>query len=158
MGFSIRFLSPEEYGPYDQEPDLILGEITIGCFTERFEASTSYWSIHDYQKQWEKALDRTISGEKKSCLITSMYDPEHANFIFWWLLYREGQKVIVQNQILFLNDKKLIFNPTKPCKNINDRESISEDGLPISEWELSISDIDRFVVHLKEEVEKNSQI
>lgn len=131
------------------EPEVRFGEIVLGEYVERFEAPTSYWTAEDYQEHWKQAIERIVGGEEKSCLITSMYDPELANFIFWWPIFREGTKVFVQNQVLFLKDDKTPLNPLNPFASIKDRQTLTEDGLLISEWEISISELEFFLNSFK---------
>jgi hypothetical protein len=122
-----------------------VGEIIIGEYLERFEVSTSFWSVEDYQEHWKQAIRRVINGEDKSCLITSMYNPESANFIFWWPIYRVESEVFIQNQVLFLNDETIPFNPRDPYASVKDRETLTEDGLPISEWVVPLLDLQHFL-------------
>ena len=38
--------------------------------------------------------------------MTSMYDPETANFLFTWVIYREGPALFVQNHMLFIDQTR----------------------------------------------------
>ena len=78
-----------------------LGLITIGSYVERFVATTEYWDVTRYRHHWQQAITRIVQGSPTSTLITSMYDPAVANFIYWWPMYRLDQTVKFQNQILF---------------------------------------------------------
>jgi len=81
--FSIRFTSNKsETSAYGDK--IVRGSITLNSFTEKFESPISYWSICDYETQWEDAAKRLTSGATSSCLVTSMKDPSKANFLFWW--------------------------------------------------------------------------
>lgn len=144
MTFSIRFLDEAESVVRDTSK-LKIGVIVIGNFEEHFEASLSYWSIENYQKQWRQALERIKSGETKSSLITSMYDPQTANFITWWPLYRDDQQVRVQNQLLFMDQINGLYNLANPYVHVPDRAAIDEDGNPISEWRTTIAEIEEFL-------------
>ncbi len=144
MAFSICFL--DEVVSMDRDmSELRLGLIVIGDFEERFEASLSYWAVEDYQKQWKQALERIIAGEPKSSLITSMHDPQNANFVTWWLLYRDGQQVHVQNQLLFMDQISGPYDLANPYVYIPDRETVDEDGNRISEWRTTIAEIEEFL-------------
>ncbi len=145
MTFMIRFIPENTAQPDSIEPYTRLGEIMLGDHLEKFEAVTSFWNAEDYQKHWKQAIERIVHGEEKSCLITSMDDPNIANFIFWWPIYREGNRVFIQNQVLFLDDERISFNPIDPFASIKDRETLTESGLPISEWEFALIDLEQFL-------------
>lgn len=149
MVFSISILPKNKIQQKEMYSDIIYGEIVIGDFTEKFEASLSYWKEEDYRKHWEDGLARILSGNKKSCLITTMYDPHVSNYIFWWPLYREKESIIFHNQILFLKKLKPPFDPKFPYEHIDDRVSEDEDGWKISEWQIPITDISHFLDYLK---------
>ena len=113
MNFLIEFL--EDAQGYE---DLVQGQIKINEFCEVFEASLSFWDREDYVAQWNRGLSRLVLGRKTSCLITSMYDPKIANFIIVWTLYREGTKILVHNNLLFLEDIHGEFDPDNPYIHI----------------------------------------
>ncbi|MDX9742103.1 MAG: hypothetical protein RBT81_13150, partial [Gammaproteobacteria bacterium] len=54
---------------------LAVGTITIGAFTERFEAPLDYWTCKAYEAHWREAVRRIVIGRRRSALITSMLDP-----------------------------------------------------------------------------------
>ena len=139
MAFSIELLD-------DFASDLKsrLGAITIGSYVERFVAATEYWDITRYRYHWHEAITRILQGSVKSALITSMYDPAVANFIYWWPMYRLGQIVQFQNHILFLNELEQ-FDPNDPFHFVPERITINDDGEKISEWSASIEDLERFL-------------
>jgi hypothetical protein len=64
----------------------------------------------------------------------------------WWILYKEGNKLYIQNEMLFgevyqklVGDK--IFN-AQTCYNfIEPRKTYSEEGDKISEWSIDIADL-----------------
>lgn len=114
--------------------DLCRGEIVLNNFVERFEAPLSFWSASQYKKQWSEGLRRIIDGDSRSCLITSMYDPKKANFIVWWPMYRYPDRIVVQNQILFMNKLPELFDPSDPYRFIGEHVSIGDEGEPVSEW------------------------
>ncbi len=139
---------PEDENPIQAaRPGSRFGEIRIGDFVEKFEMPVSFWAPQEYRKHWQAALDRIIFVAQKSCLVTSMVDPRHANFIVWWPIYREGSSVIFQNQILFMDKLDSPFNPQDPFVHIQDRRVIAENGTPLSEWSVHISEIEDFLIH-----------
>lgn len=144
MAFSISLLL--EPVP-DLEPGVkaSLGLIKIGSFQERFSASLMYWNAEDYERHWKQAVARIIKSSAVSCLITSMLDPATANFIFWWPMYCEGDTVFIQNQILFLDQLPSPFDEHAPFSHVPERKILSEDGEKISEWFVSIKDLESFL-------------
>lgn len=139
--FEIAFLSdmPSETAR--------LGLIRIGTFEERFEASLSYWNEEQYQRQWCAAVARVLQDGETSCLITSIRDPLHANFVFWWPIYLDhdhGDEVVLQNHVLFLDKCAHPFDPSSPYRNVPPRSRSSEDGAPISEWRIPLVSLKRW--------------
>ncbi len=128
--------------------NLCYGYIQIGDFHENFEMNTSFWNPKEYVNHWGKAISRLLCNEEKSCLITSLSNPQHANFIFWWPMYRHEDKVFIQNGVLFLDELSEPFIPSNPYNNIPSRETISEDGEPISEWEINIDALKDYMVSI----------
>ena len=96
------------------------------------------WTIKDYEKQWAEGIER-IKHENQSCLIATMQDIKDQPFISWWILYKEGNKIFVQNQILLSQLYKEVvgnkpFNEKTCYQFISPRRTITEDGEKISEW------------------------
>ena len=122
--------------------------ITIGDFTERFEASLEFWSKNDYRCHWRTSIRRLTELSElhnKSCLITSLTDPKSANFLFWWPIYRIGDCAYFQNQVLFLDQIVGRFDPNNPYGFVSDRMTVSQVGSPISEWSVPVSSLSRFL-------------
>ncbi|MBE2197435.1 MAG: hypothetical protein IAE79_02420 [Anaerolinea sp.] len=142
MDFSIVFLNDPEIAQGSSKK----GIITIGKFQEKFESFLGYWTQQDYEQSWINALTRIVTGETRSCLITSMIDPHIANFITWWPLYRIDQAVYIQNQLLFMENVSGKFDPYHPYKWIPDRKMFNETGIRISEWETTVRSLQEFLV------------
>jgi hypothetical protein len=139
--FEIRFLSaPETPAPSGSA----YGEIRIGSFRERFESDLSFWSTSDYERQWRTGASRILQTDR-AALITSMGDPSSANFIRWWPMYRQGEMVIFHEHLLFLEELTTPFDPEMTEKFVRDRETLTEDGQPISEWTTSLDTIRAFL-------------
>ena len=66
----------------DQSSAIVRGEIRIDGFYEQFETSLEFWSQRQYEQHWLESVTRILDGESSSCLITSVTDPFHANFLF----------------------------------------------------------------------------
>jgi len=137
MAFSISFPNNNSLAPNE----LKLGKIVLGDYSEYFKSSLSYWSVEDYKNHWKNALHKIAYESTKSCLITSIYNPQSSNFLYWWPIYKDGSSVFFQNQILFLKRVRPRFDPTNPYLSIPDRKTINKDGNEISEWELRTEEI-----------------
>ncbi|MEO7086494.1 MAG: hypothetical protein ABI442_18840 [Gemmatimonadaceae bacterium] len=144
MTFSIELLPGEIVDP-DTGSQSQYGEITLGSFQERFIALVGYWSAQRYASHWRDALMRVVEGEATSCLITSLHDPADSHLLFWWPLYRIGDVVQVQNSILLFEQLSAPFDPDNPFRFVPARTTVSEEGQPISEWEVPVSDIKTFL-------------
>jgi hypothetical protein len=77
-----------------------------------------------------------------------MRDPQTANFIQWWPLYRLDDTVHVQNQILFMDALPGPLLPHDPYVHVAERRTVSEDGSPISEWRVPVADVEHFLTHV----------
>lgn len=120
---------------------VLLGKLSIDSFTEEFHSSISYWDRDKYLSQWKEGLNNIVYGNSKSAIITTMYDPITANFIFCWVMYLVGNDVFIQNHVLFMEDLKEPFDERKFAMYVPDRETVNEDGDAISEWRVSVEDI-----------------
>ncbi len=137
MSFSIKFT-----GSHSTNEEL--GEIALDDFNETIVIPTEYWSKEKYEHQWKEAITRIVSSDDdiSSMLMVSMYDPQKANFLVAWPLYKIGSSVYVQNNLIFMNTLRRPFNEQRIYDFVPQRETISEDtGEPISEWQLSLDDL-----------------
>ena len=142
MAFFIGFIE-DEFSQTNAE-EFLRGVISLGPVDEEFLAPLTYWKTLDYERQWRQGLLRILSGSESSCLITAMYDPSCANFITWWPLYRLGDLMVVQNQILFLDRLTDGFDECNPYRHVGTRQSVSDEGSAISEWTVPLMDVQRF--------------
>jgi hypothetical protein len=147
MAFSIDLL--DEPAPDNQSARF--GLITIGSYVERFVAAITYWDVSSYRRHWQQAITRIVQGSVTSTLITSMYDPALANFIYWWPMYRLGHTVKFQNHIFFLNELDTPFDANDPFRFVPDRTITNSDGDKISEWSASIADLECFLANGREQ-------
>ena len=60
-------------------------------------------------------------------------------------MYCEGHDVFLQNHLLFLDQIDGVFDPSQPYAHIPSRETVSEDGEPISEWKITLDDLMLFL-------------
>jgi hypothetical protein len=125
--------------------EIALGAIRIDDFEEAISCPLSYWKQDEYLQQWCEGLKRLVENDVPSAVVTSMYDPKFANFIMWWIMYPIGDVVYIQNQILFMEDIVDDFSLENIYKFIPARETINEDGMPISEWTISRRAVSSFL-------------
>ncbi|HWM87279.1 MAG TPA: hypothetical protein VNO33_15615 [Kofleriaceae bacterium] len=126
-------------------PPIGRGRIRIGGFEEEFEVSLEHWSGQDYERQWLQALEGLLSGGEKTALIASMTDPQTANFLFWWPAYADGEDVVFQNGVLFMDELTGPFDPSRCDEFVLPREQVSETGDRISEWRAPAADVRQFI-------------
>ncbi len=143
MALSIRLI-PDPFQDPESGVLVSYGSIEIGTFNERFLASLVYWRPNDYKHHWNEALTRIVSSSDVSCLITSIVDPSTASHLFWWPMYR-GDTVYIQHQILFFKNLSSPFNESDPFSSVPKRQRVDEDGNRISEWAVSIKEIEAFL-------------
>lgn len=124
------------------------GRITIGSFSEGLSLPVECWTPNDYVEQWREGLDRFARGVHPTCLVTEMRDPNRACFINVWPIYADSQFAVIHNQILLCDEIRGRFTGKNFYEFVNPRETVSEDGTPISEWRIPIAAIDRFIDEL----------
>ena len=113
------------------------GQITIDDYQEYFESDHTYWSMDQYEEQWASARGNLKEG-KPSMFITSITNPETANFIRAWAGYPNGKKAVFQEHIVFISELRLPFNLTNPHLLLEEYNSKTEEGESISEWVTNI--------------------
>lgn len=150
--FSIEFTGHSDA----DEGEVASGVLTIGNHKEAFQSPLSYWNVEKYLSQWKEGLMRLINGNAKSAIVTSMLDPKTANFIFWWVLYIDGDNIHIQNHILFMSDIDKGFDEKKIYNHIPDRETSTDEGEAISEWHITVADIAEFLPALAQANETGS--
>lgn len=143
MRFAIEFVPEPQTS---DEPTLDrAGRLVLGDFEEQFFANMEYWRELDYERQWIEGLERILTGATTSCLITSIGRPEASGGLWWWTLYRSGNRIHVQNAMCFYASLREPFDPSNPYAAVPPRRVATEDGDPISEWIITVGDIAQFV-------------
>lgn len=105
----------------------------------------NFWSVDEYRQSWSRALLKLEEGEAPtSCLISSITDPDKSNFVFCWPLYRRGEKLFVQNSVIFLDGLEAKFDTENPWCSVERRQTIDDDGNQISEWSTEMSYVREF--------------
>ena len=121
------------------------GRITLGEFSEEFVAPLVFWAADDYRRQWREAAERILNGCEQSCFVAAMRESLLDGAIFLWPAYKEGEAVYIQHKLLLPELVKGRFDTLNPCAQVGERRSLSEEGEPISEWQVSVGDIARFL-------------
>lgn len=123
-----------------------LGRILIGSFCERFELITSYWSTLDYQEHWQNALHYLISHRQSAVALMTWMAPVSVEAIRRaWILYRENDRVFVQERVFIPGEHPATFDNNEMMVNLRPRETRDEEGNKISEWETSVAAIKGFL-------------
>lgn len=143
MSFSITANRAELDPSVDGEP-MVSGRIEIGEYSENLAISLLIWSVDDYIRQWTEGLAR-LSRHSSSCLITSMRDLTKSDFVDWWVLYRVGDRVLFQNQIIIASSPLRDEFEKCPYTAIQPHITHNEQGQQISEWETPYCDIEAFL-------------
>lgn len=133
MSFNIRFIGRALDGSVIGNA-LMDGEIVLEKDRERFQSAIGYWSPADYVAQWHAGAARAAFEGRDSCLITSITDPSHAEYLQWWLLYPRDGRIIVQDALLLFDQLEVPFSPQTPYSSIPPHAQETEEGQPISEW------------------------
>lgn len=142
MAFSISFMNLPLEHPYEDESiKAARGLIVLGDSSEEFLANLREWTEAEYREQWINSIRSLLDGELKAVLITTFSSPTVASHLEWWALYRVGEDVFAQNQLLFFGHVKGEFDSNKAVQFLKDRETRNEEGLPISEWTVSMDDL-----------------
>lgn len=140
------------------EGELVLpASIVIDEFSEMTHIPLSYWSIKDYKSCWLKSIAEGLTSKKHAALAVSMYETDNTNFIFTWVLYFCGSKVLVQNTILFL-DECQGFSAEKINEFIKPRITHNDDGIKISEWSTDLESVISFYESLKDEMGSQARL
>jgi len=146
--FSIKFTDqPLEYPFDDTSIPAAPGALTLGKTTEEFLANLSLWGKSDYESHWTRELTALFRGHPKVALVVSYDDPTAASNMEIWRVYRDGEWVHFQNQILSYSNLPHGFEVSKMSSYIDDREITTKEGDRISEWDVAIRDIESFLPH-----------
>lgn len=144
--FSIGFSDePLEY-PYDDTSiPAAPGTLRLGEQTEEFLANLSLWSKFDYQSHWTRELKSLFEGNRKAALVVSYDDPKAASNMEIWRVYRDGECLHLQNQLLPYSNLPHTFEVSEISQYIPDRVVITADGNRFSEWDVAIRDVEVFL-------------
>ncbi|MBB5065250.1 hypothetical protein [Granulicella mallensis] len=144
--FSIGFTNEELEYPYDDtsipaQP----GCLILDGSTEDFLANLSLWSKADYESHWKLELGALLGGRRKVALVVSYDNPEASSNMEIWRVYRDGEWAHLQNQLLQYRQLPKNFSVSELSQYIQDRVVVTEEGNKISEWDVSVHDIEAFL-------------
>ncbi|HEX6052951.1 MAG TPA: hypothetical protein VFZ21_26975 [Gemmatimonadaceae bacterium] len=97
-----------------------------------------------YERQWLGAARRLVSGADRAMFLVSYSGPQAA-FHFAWPAWRDGDRVRIQNWLVLTEQLPAPFDPEQADLSVRERETVTEDGDPISEWEVRMADVRDFV-------------
>lgn len=126
----------------------VLAEISIGEYTESFRLIVSRWRPEDYVCQWEGAARALAECRVDCCIfVTDIQPPAQSSSLGYWVLFREGDRVVAQERFLRHVPQVDLFDPEAVAPAIPPRfqGSLAEQR-EVSEWTASMSDIRRFVL------------
>jgi hypothetical protein len=89
------------------------------------------------------AGDRCPPDGKKSALITEYCSPETASHLVWWPMELVEDRMLFQNHLLFLSQRKEPFFIENALSFVRDRQSTNSEGEKLSEWSVPLSEIVR---------------
>ena len=144
--FSIRVPSSQAVSISGER--CLEAEIMMGGFREDLILPIEVWSLADYKRQWQEGLKRIIGPNppfETSCLVTEMRVPENSGFATIWPLYRNGDRVHVQNKLIVFDGMTHSFSPSTVYVDIGPRKTKSDEGDAISEWTLLTEDLGNFL-------------
>jgi hypothetical protein len=143
--FSIGFTDePLEYPEDNTSIPAAPGILVLGKSTEEFLASLSVWGKSDYESHWTRELQSLLGGNPKVALVVSYYGNTASNMEIW-NVYRDGELVHFQNQVLWCSTLPPRFEVSKLSQYIQDRAVLNTEGDRISEWDVAIRDIESFL-------------
>ncbi len=124
-----------------------VGLLVLGDHRERFVVHMRPWFERQYVVHWHFALIRALKG-KPSALITDMQTPVRSSHLAWWPMWRINSEIVFHNQLLFFA-KHRVEGSRVAVKHlyefIGNRLSHNNEGTPVSEWTVPVSDVEIFL-------------
>jgi hypothetical protein len=120
------------------------GRLTLGRFQEEFQAPLYEWAPGDYAAHWLESAQRLLRGSPVAVFLTHMTRPD-ATYHVGWPAWREGDRVYVQERLFLQEQLAGAFDPEFPEVHVGLRQELSEEGVRISQWEVTVRDLAAFV-------------
>jgi hypothetical protein len=140
--FDIAFLENEPTYNHEDGWSGLGGRIVLGTCSERFISPVELWGRRDYERQWIEGANRLLGGATESAFV------EQAGRV-WWTAWREGESVVVQQRLLIADESMSRAWSARadgmPYELVGKRETRSDFGGPLSQWLLSLADLQAFV-------------
>ena len=131
--FSIDLLPEGERTSYGDR----LGQIRVGQFSERIVvAALPGQDVSALPTEWRRNLRELLERVDAVALRTQPHEV--------WVLYRCDSAVFVQNQML-VPDWPGSLSVEGAVVSVPGRQTVTEDGDPISEWATSVADVRDFL-------------
>jgi hypothetical protein len=122
----------------------IWGRITLGRFTDEFQAPLYDWAPGDYTAHWLEAAGRLAKDAPVAVFLTHMVHPA-AEYHLGWIAWREGERILVQERLFLREQLSGDFDPDNPEVHAGPRQEISAEGERISQWEVGLRDVVAFL-------------
>ncbi|GIJ10445.1 hypothetical protein ACFFMR_22665 [Micromonospora andamanensis] len=126
------------------DPSVSVGKISAGDLDETFEMPTQFWSEASYRASWRRELQRILDGADRAVLLTLVVDPRSANWLRGYALYRLDSEIRIQERLFFLSELGHEFDLANPSRSVPAHASVTDDGLRISEWTVTIAELRGF--------------
>lgn len=121
-----------------------VGTIVLGEDRDGFAVSLEWWGRAAYEQQWLGAAKRLVNGADRVMFLVSYNGPDAA-FHFAWPTWRDGNLVHIQNWLVLTERLPTPFDPDEADGFVRVRQTISEEGEPISEWDVDLADMQVFI-------------
>lgn len=129
------------------EADGRVGLLVLGSHEEGFPVHFSVWSEQQYIDHWKSALVRSLEG-KPSALVTDMATPAQSSHLIWWPMWRTDRELVFHNQLFFFGQHGIEgsqIDVESLYEVIGERMTHDDEGVPLSEWSVPISDVRTFL-------------
>ena len=142
--------APNQYLADDPTIPSAIGRIVAGSLDEEFVSTLYEWDKRAYETQWLQSLEEFVAGGEKAVLITYYVNAKESDNLEWWALYRgKGDIVHVQNHMPWYDQIGAEFSVVEANSFLHDRETVGEDGIAISEWDVPFKEVQMFLDALK---------
>jgi hypothetical protein len=122
----------------------IWGRIKLGQFQDEFQVPLYDWAPGDYVAQWLDAAERLVAGAPAVVFLTHMMHPTAA-YHMGWPAWGDGDRVLVQERLFLAEQLGGPFDVEHPEVHLGPRQEISDEGLRISQWAVSLRDVAAFL-------------
>ena len=122
----------------------IWGRITLGHFRDEFQVPLYDWAPGDYAAQWLEAGERLVEGAAAVVFLTHMVHPT-APYHMGWPAWRDGDRILVQERLFLAEQLGGPFDVEHPETHLGPRQEVSDEGLRISQWNVTLGDVAAFV-------------